>query len=131
MLTLIIIYTLIAWIVTHYFMVFQKDCNFKIIIGVLWPLWPLALLMLWLSHMTTSILVWFKHGCRYYKKEIHQCCGQCRHIQYWHENDPDSDLARCELGGIKGEGFSSRLIAHDCKKFKKNRFWRFTIRTKF
>lgn len=130
-LTLIITYIVIAWIVAHYCLVFKKASDFVGEVAILWPLMPFILLVQWLSHMTIAILKWFKHGCRYYKKEIHQCCGQCKHIQYWHEDNPDSDLARCGLNGHEGEGFSSRLVAHNCDQFKKNRFWRFTIRDKF
>ena len=62
-----------------------------------------------------------KEGFHYYKGRLNSCCGKCKYIEYQNFHN---EINKCKLD--KATRFSSQALP--CEKFKKNLFWRFTIR---
>lgn len=62
-----------------------------------------------------------KEGFHYYKGKLKSCCGKCKYMEYQNYHN---EINKCKLD--KAERLSSQALP--CEKFKKNLFWRFTIR---
>lgn len=62
-----------------------------------------------------------REGFHYYKGNLKSCCGKCKYIEYQNYHN---EINKCKLNNTTR--FSSQAIP--CEKFKKNPFWRFTIR---
>ena len=62
-----------------------------------------------------------KEGFHYYKGNLKSCCGKCKYIKYQNYHN---EINKCKLD--KSTRLGSQAIP--CEKFKKNPFWRFTIR---
>jgi hypothetical protein len=69
-----------------------------------------------------KIITYFdKEGFHYYKGKLKSCCGKCKYMEYQNYHN---EINKCKLD--KAARLSSQAIP--CEKFKKNLFWRFTIR---
>lgn len=82
---LIVLYIIIGCIVgSVYYVFYDYDETVAFFVGFIWIIiLPIALIYIIAIKNVINILEYVKHnGFHYYKKDIQDCCGKCKHVQY-------------------------------------------------
>lgn len=125
--TIIIGYIIIGCIVGTIFNYYiSDDGETTAYVGVFWIfIAPLIIIIMICKKFCKSIrkIITYldKEGFHYYKGKLKPCCGKCKYMEYQNYHN---EINKCKLD--KATRFSSQALP--CEKFKKNLFWRFTIR---
>ena len=125
---LIIGYIIIGCIVGTIFNYYNPD-EYEItsLIGIFWVIAiPLIIIIIicekFFCKSIRKIITYLdKEGFHYYKGKLKPCCGKCKYMEYQNYHN---EINKCKLNN--SARFSSQALP--CEKFKKNLFWRFTIR---
>lgn len=125
--TIIIGYIIIGCIVGtifHYYIPYDEEIT--LFVSGFWILSvPLIIIFIncaTLCKFVKKIITYLdKEGFHYYKGKLKPCCGKCKYMEYQNYHN---EINKCKLD--KATRFSSQALP--CEKFKKNLFWRFTIR---
>lgn len=108
----------------------EEDCEpAGFFIGMLWPVTIVGYLvykiLVFLVHNVYDVCTYIQdEGLHYYKKDLENCCGKCKYIQY---RNNYNEVNQCTKQ--QGTRLSSEVIP--CDYFKKYWLWRFKIRYKW
>lgn len=94
--------------------------------GIFWiiagPLIIIFMICIKFCKFIRKIITYFdKEGFHYYKGKLKSCCGKCKYVEYQNYHN---EINKCKFNKVAR--LSSQVIP--CEKFKKDPFWRFTIR---
>lgn len=124
---LIIGYIIIGCIVGTIFNYYISDEEeLMCLTGIFWiivvPIIIIVMVCMKFCKFIRKIITYFdKEGFHYYKGNLKSCCGKCKYMEYQNYHN---EINKCKLD--KAARLSSKALP--CEKFKKNLFWRFTIR---
>lgn len=127
---LIILYILLGLLFGCISYVFIEQDESCIFIGLFWPMAGIIAICFlvgkWICTKIVTVLYYLKdEGFHYYKGDIENCCGKCKHMYYKNNHN---EIHGCEL--YKGQtGLCSTTIP--CERFKQDPLWRFRIRYKW
>ena len=120
---IIALYVIIGWIIGCIcFVFYNHDIDDCMLMGVVWLGIPIVLIPKYITLFFIVFLTWIKNGCPFYIKKIEDCCGSCKYIR---KSNNGKNIYHCKH--IPDQHFFTWRFykSSQCKKYKKNLFWRF------